>query len=149
MFCTSLPLFEDVIHVDKTPDYRLFAHNPNAKDIYETIDELLKSRKGKIYKSNFKFKLAPNEKVNLDIQFINQFEEIFERLAEKAPLILPCKEPKKFKKIVKTMDSWCKNTNKSSSIKGLVLHSFYVFRYLKHFGFTGEALKKSLKIRAF
>ena len=33
--------------------------------------------------------------------------------------------------------------------KRIVLHSFSVFRHLKHFGFTRESLQRSLKIRAF
>ena len=47
------------------------------------------------------------------------------------------------------MESWCRETNKSSSIKGLVLHSFPVYRHLQHFGFTRGVLKRSLKVRAF
>ena len=34
-------------------------------------------------------------------------------------------------------------------MKGLVLHSFHVFRHLEHFGFTREVLKSSLTIRSF
>ena len=66
-----------------------------------------------------------------------------------APLILPCKEPEKFQEIVKTMEHWCRNTNRSSGIKGLVLHNFSVLRHLEHFGFTREALKEKLKIETF
>ena len=44
------------------------------------------------------------------------------------------------------MEHWCRKTNNSSNIKGLVLHSFSIFRHLEHLGFTREALKKSLKI---
>ena len=47
------------------------------------------------------------------------------------------------------MESWCRETNKSSSIKGLVLHSFPVYRHLQHFGFTRGVLKRSLKVRPF
>ena len=44
------------------------------------------------------------------------------------------------------MEYWCSKINKSSSIKGLALHSFSVVRHLEHFGFIREALKERLKI---
>ena len=140
---------EDVIHIDKIPDYQLFAHNANAKEISDAIGEILRTKE-----TNIKIKLNPIKQENVeDIDFdercITYFEENFGNLAKDAPIILPCKEPEKFKEIVKTMESWCRKTNKLSSMKGLVLHSFPVFRHLKHFGFTREVLKKSLKIRWF
>ena len=138
-----------MIHIDKIPDYQLFAHNANAKEISDSIDEILKRKE-----TNIKIKLNPIkrenvENIDFDERCVTYFEENFESLPKKTPPILPCKEPKKFKEIVKTMESWCKKINKSSSIKGLVLHSFSVFRPLKHFGFEREASQKSLKIRAF
>ena len=89
------------------------------------------------------------ENIDFDERCIAYFEENFENLAKDAPIILPCKEPEKFKEIVITMESWCRKTNKLSSLKGLVLHSFSVFRHLKRFGFTKEALQRSLKIQVF
>ena len=138
-----------MIHIDKIPDYQLFAHNANAREISDAIGEILKTKE-----TNIKIKLNPIkqdnvENIDFDERCIKYFEENFEGLAKEAPIILPCKEPEKFKEIVKTMEYWCRKTNKSSSIKGLVLHSFSVFRHLKHFGFTREVLKRSLKIRAF
>ena len=138
-----------MIHIDKIPDYQLFAHNANAKEVSNAISKILKSKD-----TNIKIKLNPIkqnnvENIDFDDRCITYFEENFESIAKEAPLILPCKEPEKFKEIVKTMGSWCRKTNKSSSMKGLVLHSFSVFRHLKHFGFTREVLKRSLKIRAF
>ena len=138
-----------MIHIDKIPDYQLFAHNANAREISDAIGEILKTKE-----TNIKIKLNPIkqdnvENIDFDERCIKYFEENFEGLAKEAPIILPCKEPEKFKEIVKTMEDWCRKTNKSSSIKGLVLHSFSVFRHLKHFGFTKEVLKRSLKIRAF
>ena len=142
-------ILEDVIHIDKIPDYQLFAHNANAKEISDAIGEILKTKE-----TNINIKLNPIKRENVeniafDERCIAYFEENFENLAKDAPIILPCKEPEKFKEIVKTVESWCRKTNKSSSLKGLVVHSFPVFRHLKRFGFTREALKNSLKIRAF
>ena len=140
---------EDVIHISKISDYQLFAHNAKAKEISDAIREILKTKE-----TNINIKLNPIkeynfENMNFDKRCVTYFEENFESLAEEAPIILPCKEPEKFKEIVKTLESWCRKTNKSSKIKGLVLHSFSVFRHLKHFGFKKEALQRSLKIRAF
>ena len=142
-------ILEDVIHIDKIPDYQLFAHNANAKEIPDAIGEILKTKE-----TNIKIKLNPIkrdnvENIDFDERCVTYFEENFENLAKDAPIILPCKEPEKFQEIVKTMESWCRKTNKSSSLKGLVLHSFPVFRHLKQFGFTRESLKESLKIRWF
>ena len=140
---------EDVIHISKISDYQLFAHNAKAKEISDAIHEILKTKE-----TNINIKLNPIkeynvENINFDKRCVTYFEENFESLAKEAPIILPCKEPEKFKEIVKTLESWCRKTNKSSKIKGLVLHSFSVFRHLKHFGFKKEALQRSLKIRAF
>ena len=138
-----------MIHIYKIPDYQLFAHNANAKKISDAIGEVLKTKE-----TNIDIKVNPIKQENVknidfDQRCITYFEENFESLAKEAPLILPCKEPKIFKDIVNTMESWCKKTNESSGIKGLVLHSFSVFRHLKHFGFAREALQRSLKIRVF
>ena len=138
-----------MIHIDKIPDYQLFAHNANAKEISDAIGEILKTKE-----TNIKIKLNPIkrenvENIDFDTRCVTYFEEKFENLAKDAPIILPCKEPEKFKEIVKTMESWCRETNKSSSIKGLVLHSFPVFRHLKHFGFTRKVLKRRLNIQEF
>ena len=140
---------EDVIHISKISDYQLFAHNAKAKEISDAIHEILKTKE-----TNINIKLNPIkeynvENINFDKRCVTYFEENFESLAKEAPIILPCTEPEKFKEIVKTLDSWCRKTNKSSTIKGLVLHSFSVFRHLKHFGFKKEVLQRSLKIQAF
>ena len=136
-------------HIDKIPDYQLFAHNINAKEISDAVREILKTKETIIKIKHNPIEQDYVENIDFDERCVTYFEENFESLAKDAPIILPCKEPKKSKEIVQTMESWCRRTNKSSSIKGLVLHSFCVVRHLRHFGFTREALKKSLKIRWF
>ena len=138
-----------MIHIDQIDGYQAFAHNPKAGDISDAVRNILVSKR-----TNIKVKLNPIqqdtvEETKFEERYTTYFEENFETLVAEAPLILPCKEPEKFKEIVKTMEEWCKKTNKSSSIKGLVLHSFSVFRHLEHFGFTRQALKKNFKIREF
>ena len=118
-------------------------HNADAKEISDTINKILKTKEtnrlNPIKQENIK-------NINFDKRCIIYFEENFESLSKESSLILPCKESQKYKEIVKTMESWCRNTNKSSTIKGLVLHSFSVFRHLKDFWFTKEALQRSLKM---
>ena len=138
-----------MIHIDKIDGYQIFSHNPQAKDISDAIYEILANKN-----TNIKVKLNPVEQDNIEEtsfekQCAKYFEENFETLATEAPLVLPTKEPEKFKEIVKTMKHWCRKTNKLSSIKGLVLHSFSILRHLQHFGFTSEAIKDSLKIEEF
>ena len=138
-----------MIHIDKINGYQIFAHNPKAEDISDAIREILTTKR-----SSIKIKLNHIEQDNVEEadfekQCAEYFERNFESLAKEAPLILPCKEPEYFKEIVKTMEHWCRKTNKSSSIKGLVLHNFSILQHLKHFGFTREALKERLKIENF
>ena len=148
MPCTPLSFFilEPVIHIDKIDGYQIFTHNPKAEEISDAIKEILPTKSDKI-----KIKLSPIKQdtvkeLSFEERCTEYFEKNFEALAKETPLILPCKEPEKFKEIVKTMEHWCRKTNNSSNSKGLVLHSFSVFRHLEHFGFTREALKKSFKI---
>ena len=142
-------VLEDVIHIDKINGYQIFVHSPKAEDISDAIREILATKR-----SNVKVKFNPIKQDNVDEadfekQCTEYFERNFEKLAKMAPLILPCKEPEKFQEIVKTMEHWCRNTNRSSGIKGLVLYNFSVLRHLEHFGFTREALKEKLKIETF
>ena len=135
-----------MIHIDKIDGYQIFTHNPKAEDISDAIKEILPTKGNKI-----KIKLNPIkqdtvEEVSFEERCTEYFQKNFEALAKETPIILPCKEPEKFKEIVKAMEHWCRKTNNSSSSKGLVLHSFSVVRHLEHFGFTREALKKSFKI---
>ena len=148
--CKSLLLIvlEPVIHIDKIDGYQIFSHNPQAKDISDAIYEIRVNKN-----TNIKVKLNPVEQDNIEEtsfekQCAKYFEENFETLATEAPLVLPTKEPEKSKDIVETMEHWCRKTNKLSSMKGLVLHSFSVLRHLGHFGFTSEAIKDLRIIRS-
>ena len=149
--CTSLWLFilEPVIHIDKIDGYQIFTHSPKAEDIFNTVSDILALKR-----TNIKVKLNPIKQDNIEEtsfeeRCIEYYEGNFETLATMAPIILPCNETEKFKKIVRTMEHWCRETNKSSRIKGLVLHSFSVLKNLEHFGFTREVLKEKLKIKQF
>ena len=129
-----LSILEPVVHIEKIDGYQIFIHNPKAEDISDAIHEVLSAKR-----TNIKVKLTPIKQdivreTSFEERCTDYFKEIFETLAKESPLILPCKE------------YWCSKTNKSSSIQGLVLHSFSLVRHLEHFGFTREALKERLKI---
>ena len=129
-------ILERVIHIEKIYGYQIFTHDPKAEDISDAVRKILATQN-----SNIKVKLNPIkqdiiEETSFEKWCLEYFEENFETLARDAPLILPCQEPDKSKEIVKTMERWCRKTNKSSRIKGLVLHSFSLFKHLEHFGFT-------------
>ena len=135
--------------MEKINGYRIFAHDPKTMDISDTIRKILA-----IKTTNVKVKLPFTKQHNMkeadfEKRCTTHFEENFEKLASEVPLILPCKTPEKFKEIVNTMEHWCRETNKSSKIKGLVLHSFSVFQHVKHFGFTRQALKGSFEMQLF
>ena len=145
----SLFIVEPVIHIEKINGYQIYTHNPKAEDISDAVCKILATQR-----NNIKVKLNPIkqdiiEGTSFEERCVEYFEGNFETLATEAPLILPCKEPEKSKEIVKTMESWCIKTNKSSRIKGLVLHSFSVLRHLEHFGFAREVLKERLEIKTF
>ena len=151
LLCTSLPLFilEPVIHIEKINGFQLFTHNPKGEDISDAVCRILATRK-----SNIKVKVNPIKQYNIEEtsfekRCVKYFEENFEALAAEGPLILPCKEPEKFKNIINTMESWCQKSNKSSRFKGLVLHNFSVLIHLKHFGFRRDALRGTFKVKAF
>ena len=138
-----------MIHVEKIDGYQIFTHNPKAEDISVAVRKILATKQ-----SNIKVKLNPvkqdiTKETSFEERCIEYFEGNFETLATEAPLILPCKKPEKSKDIVKTMEHWCRKTNKLSRMKGLVLHSFPIFRHLEHFGFTSEVLKERLEIKKF
>ena len=144
----SLLLFilEDVFHIDEIDGYQVFAHNQNEMNISNAIDKIVTMKQPRI-----EIKLSPIERKfvrNFEEKCIRFFEENFETLAKEAPLILPCKEPKKLNIVVQTMYDWCKKTNKLSGIKGLILHSFSIAQHLEHFGFTREALRENLQVEA-
>ena len=138
-----------MIHIDKIDGYQIFTHNPKAEDISEGIHQIRAMKKTGIKVKLSAIKQDIIEEAIFEKRCTFHFERSFETLAKEAPLILPCKEPEKFKGIVKTMAKWCQKTNKSSNIKGLVLHSFNIHRHLKHFGHQEEALTENLEITNF
>ena len=90
------------------------------------------------------FKRSHTEDSKFEEQCKMHFERNFETLAEDDPLILPLKIPKNHMGIEGAMDGWCRDTNTLSKIKGLVVHSFFLTKCLRLYGFTEENLRDSL-----
>ena len=77
------------------------------------------------------------------------FEKEFKKLAEDEPLSLPWKIPEDYMEIERIMARWCKETNKLSSLKGLVLHTFSLTRCLELYGIKEDTIRDNLHIRKF
>ena len=89
-----------MVHKDKINGYRIFAHDPKAKNISDAIREIIATKTTKLPSTEqHKVKEADFEK-----RCTTHFEENFENLAAEDPLILPCKNPENFKEIVNTME---------------------------------------------
>ena len=133
-------------HSEQIDGFTITAHNPNAIDISNNIKKVAKK------KDRIEVFLGPNRKSYVDEpkfteQCIVYFEEYFETLAHEDPVVLPWKRPDKIKKTIETMIDWCKETSSSSSINGLILHSYFVWHHLR--GFTTKVLQDCLKIDKF
>ena len=110
----------------------------NEKMVESKWDLILSSGKSKKIKlSEFK-----------DVHCKEYYQRYFEVLLHNDPVILPQKIPLINKKIVNTMESWCKKTNKFSNLKGLVVYKFSVLKYLKWL-YDEETLVRYLDIKAF
>ena len=144
----SFFILETLDHSEQVGGCKLIAHKSNA-NLFNSIKEI----RAKNNKS-FEVYCGPLEKLHIDEskliqQYTAYFERNFETSAHENPLILPSKIPIKFEKITQTMGHWCRETNELSNIKGLVLHSFSLLKYLFLHGFTEEMLKDYLKIEKF
>ena len=134
---------------------QIIAHNPNVKDLSDRIQNI-KQNFGK----NFRYKvyLGPDRKCesySTESKFEEQcklyFENHYERSAQEGPLILPGKTTfdcsKNLRHLTPVMRNWCNETNKTiSSIKGLVLQSFSIWKHLRWHGFQEEMIKRYLQI---
>ena len=129
-----------------------YCHIANANVVFKNIDKWRKAISGK----EVKVKLHDKEdfctlfelKENLCLDY---FKRYFEKLAKKGPVVLP-QIATGFNKVVDTMERWCNDTNDSSDLKGLVVHSFNIseyFRKLFYDQFEKEKLRKDLDIKDF
>ena len=147
----SLLLFipNTAIHIEHIDGYTFLAHNLDASTMSERIKETLRNKN-----TSIDVYLGPSEILHFEESKFQErcamyFEKNFETLAEVDPLILPGKLHGELMGIEDNMGRWCKNTNSSSSIKGLILHSFSLTKCLKLYGFTEKKLRHHLQLKKF
>ena len=129
-----------------------YCHIRNAKVVFKNIDEWRKAISGK----EVKVKHLDKEDVSTFSELkenlcADYFKRYFEKLAKKGPVVLP-QIPTGINKVVDTMERWCNDTNDSSDVKGLVVHSFNVseyFRKLFYDQIEKEKLHRDLDIKYF
>ena len=144
-------LLESVVHRG-VRGYGTYCHVKNADEVFRKIDEWHKT----ILKQEVKVKLHDKEDVytlaNLKENLCGDyFQRYFENTTKVGPLVIP-QIPNGINKIVDTMQRWCNDTNDSSHLKGLVVHSFNIseyFRKLFYNKFEKEKLRKDLDIKNF
>ena len=137
------------IHIEHIHGYTILAHNPNAKEISTTIKKTLANKD-----TSIKVFLRPDEisyveEPEFKKQCTTYFENNFEKLAEEEPLFLPWKIPEDQMEIERIMDLWCKETNILSSLKGLVLHRFFLTKCLELHGINEDTSLDHLHIKKF
>ena len=156
LFYKSLSLFitETLNHNGKIDDLTVIAHKPNVIDISSNIKKIYAKKSKTITVYSGELDLYPkyhNESHADEFKFKEQctdyFESYFETLANKHSQVLPWKLPDKYKRIIESMDHWCRKTNKMLGIKGLVLHSFSILNHLLRHGFTKEMLQDYLNTK--
>ena len=132
--------------------YDIYCHIRNAKKVFKNIDKWHKA----ISAEEVRVKIRDKEDVctlselkeNLCGDY---FKRYFEKLAKEATVVLP-QIPSKTNKVVHTMERWCNDTNESSYLKGLVVHSFNIseyFRKLLYNEYGKEKLREDLDISSF
>ena len=111
------------------------AHIENADEVVKTIVRLRKDTSDsevKVALSTYKTERIKLSKFK-EVRCREYFEMYFKELAHEDPIVLPNADPSKIENVVETMTSWCKNTNEFSDLKGIVVHSFDMLKYIKWF----------------
>ena len=132
--------------------YGTYCHIRNANCVFKNIDKWQRTISGK----EVKVKLYDKEGVRTlsDLKenlCRDYFKRYFEKLAVNGPVVLP-EIPSGVNKIVDTMERWCNDTNDSSELKGLVIHSLNISEFFGKFfydEFEKETVRKDLDIKDF
>ena len=132
--------------------YGTYCHIRNADRVFKNIDKWRKS----ISEKEVKVKHHDKEDVHTLSELkeelcMNYFKRYFENVAKEGPVVLP-QVQSGINKITNTMKHWCNNTNDSSNLKGLVIHSFSVSDYLRKFFYDEleiDNLRADLDIKDF
>ena len=140
----------EVVCPSEIDGFEVFGHMENLEGIIENVVKLHKETAQS--KWDLVLSSGKSKKIELcefkDIYCKEYFQRYFEELLHIDPVILPQKIPSVNKKIVNTMDSWCKKSNKFSNLKGLIVHKFSVLKYLKLL-FDMDTLNRYLDIKDF
>ena len=132
--------------------YDTYCHVRNAKDVFKNIEKWHKiiSKKEVEVKLHDKRDVCSLSELKGNLS-INYFKRYFEKAAKEGPVVLP-QIRSGINKVLDTLECWCKDTNDSSDLKGLVVHSFNIsqyFRKLFYDQFEIEELRKDLDIKIF
>ena len=143
LFYTRLLLFtlETLCHSENIDGFYVISHNPSIEDIKEILD--------KKNTNNIEVYTGPHHRSRVGVskfekQCTAYFKRYFENLAGEEPQILPWKMAND--DYTRSMAHWCQSTNISSTIKGLVLHSFSILQHTCRHGFTKKMLQSFLQI---
>ena len=143
----SLFIVEKVNHREQTDGFVIIAHDPKANDIFNNVKEILaKKNKEKIQVFYGPDGISSFDESEFEKECAENFKRCFETSIDEDPLRIPWKIPEKFERIINIMLQWCKETNKKSGTKGLVLHSFSILKLAYRHGFTKEMLQDYIKI---
>ena len=132
--------------------YGTYCHVRNAKGVFKNIEKWHKI----ISKKEVEVKLHDKRDVCSLSELkgklcINYFKRYFEKAAKEGPVVLP-QIQNGMNKVVDTVERWCKDTNDSSDLKGLVVHSYNVSQYFRILFYDEveiEELCKDLDVKEF
>lgn len=90
--------------------------------------------------------LTLNENQVLDY-FIQYFEQHYEKLMKEETLSIPHCDHSSLRapvsKILKTIRDWCNITNKKGSLKGFVIHGYYLNKHLEFLNYSRDIFQNS------
>ena len=113
----------------------MLAHIENTDEVIKTIDRLREDTsdsKVQVILSTYKSEIIQLSEFK-QVRCREYFIMYFKKLAYEGPIVLPNAAPSEIEKVVETMNGWCKNTNETSGLKGIVVHSFDMLKYIKWF----------------
>ena len=145
----SMSILGTEIHIEHIDGYTVLAHNPKLDVMCEKIKEAIEKKKKLVGVHLSPFEISHTKEAKFKKQCAKYFERNFKVLAKDNPLIIPWKLPEDHMGIEGIMDHWCKETNRSSAIKGLVLQSISLSKCLNLYGFTDETLRDYLHSENF
>ena len=149
-------LHKEHIHRRRFNGYKVFGHISNDDEIFERLQKTRRKNKDMVVKVLLGNKSNPEKDMIKLTKFKSDhcpmyYDRYFKELAKTAPIVLPQEVPNEIKDTVESLENWCSETNKSFSPKGLVLHSFSLWKYLKwlYYGYKEKTLLKDLQCKDF